>query len=297
MSKIERDILALRTGKDKKKFSEIAKIINTIHGTSYQVESVRRMLYEYQGVQALKTETINRQEYGIEVPLNIENARVLIIPDVHLPFIVDGGLEFLGNTMYKYRLNKVVCIGDILDQCAISFWDSDPNGLSAENELRMAMMQINAMAEVFPDMDICIGNHDDRHLKVAQKAGIPARYIRGFNEILENGSGADLKGWNWNYSYLLNEETIIEHGVHAGLKATYDRAVMTGMNVIQGHTHSYAGVQYINDGRKSRWSMNVGCLINHSAYAFKYSVAHKMKPTLACGVYFDGIPMVVPFNG
>jgi hypothetical protein len=38
----------------------------------------------------------------------------------------------------------------------------------------------------------------------------------------------------------------------------------------------------------------VGCLIDRSAYVFRYGENNKFKPTLGCGVVIKGVPYFVP---
>ena len=281
------------------KFKDIAKTVNALNGTSYKTPSIRRMYYEWKASEAIKVKTLKRDMYQDNVQLNIKNPRILVIPDVHFPFVADGFLEFLDNTKSQYGLDTIICIGDILDMCAISAWESDPDGMSADSELIATIPQLIAMADMFPEMYITIGNHDARPQRMARKAGIPTRLLRHFNEVIENitEGQANVDGWHWNNSYILNENTLIEHGNRTGLTATYKKAVLTNFNVIQGHTHSYASVMYANDGYTSRWAMNVGAGIDHSAYAFAYAKAIDMSPTLGCGIVVDGIPQIIPFNG
>lgn len=296
--KIKEDIAKLRQGDNPTKFSTITKTLNTLYGTDYKEPSVRRMYYEWQDEQENRVESIKRKEYLDNVRVSIDSPRVLIIPDVHLPFVASGFIEFLAQTRDKYKLDTVFCIGDILDYCAISFWEKDPDGLSASSEFYKTIPQLTKLSNLFPRMRITMGNHDARPHRVAKKSGLPAWMIRHPNEIITNltGGDADVSGWEWNNSYILNGNTLIEHGEHSGLGATYDKAVLTSFNVIQGHTHSYGGIMYINDGYTERYALNVGCGIDNKAYAFYYAKSHKMKPTLGCGVILDGVPQFIPFN-
>lgn len=42
------------------------------------------------------------------------------------------------------------------------------------------------------------------------------------------------------------------------------------------------------------FGLNVGCLIDRSAYVFDYGKGAKFKPTLGCGVVLYGVPKFVP---
>lgn len=171
------------------------------------------------------------------------------------------------------------------------FFDKNPQGLSAGSELEQTRDALKLLADYFPEMWITIGNHDDRHLRLATKAGLPLAYIKDFLEIFDLPDT-----WYWHYSYIINNSVLVEHGTDSGLKATYDRAWSIGMNVVQGHTHNYAGVIYMNDGiNPMRWAMNVGCGVDYNAYAFQYAVNRKFQPTLGVGVYVKGVPTFIPY--
>ena len=58
--------------------------------------------------------------------------RVLAVGDMHLPFVHPMYLDFCKDLQTLWSCDKVVLIGDVVDAHALSFWDTDPNGLSAE---------------------------------------------------------------------------------------------------------------------------------------------------------------------
>ena len=272
-------------------WDKVATVINYSFGTDLTGNACRKRYKRANGGSASVMPSLEKSRYRWNVPLNME-PNLLIIPDLHAPFIAGGFIDFLLRVKKRFNLKNVISIGDIVDQCAISFYDGDPDGLSAGSELELTKDALQELGDHFPEMKITIGNHDNRHLRLAKKAGLPEAYIKDFLEIFDVPDT-----WEWHHSFILNEDTLLEHGTYSGKNATYDRALTTSMNVIQGHTHNYAGVTYINDGIKTRWGMNVGCGIDYEAYAFHYATARKSQPTLTCGVLLDGVPLVIPFEG
>jgi hypothetical protein len=232
------------------------------------------------------------RRYGRNVPIDIKDPRVLIIPDLHMPFMVPNFIDFLCRVRDKYKLTRVFGIGDAFDHHAVSFWDNAPGADDALNEYHKAVGQAGALVSEFPNILWTVGNHDDRHLKLGARAGIPDIYMRDINDIFEMPDT-----WIWHKSYILNGTVLIEHGSSSGRNATFDRALVTSKNVIQGHTHSYGGVQYINDGFNVRWALNVGCGMDNDSYAALYAEHHKFKPTLGCGILIEDIPHFIPYNG
>ena len=66
-------------------------------------------------------------------------ARVLVIGDLHLPAVHSDYLEFCKTLKKKYRTNKTVFIGDVLDLHAISFHKKHPESDGAMAEYDKAM--------------------------------------------------------------------------------------------------------------------------------------------------------------
>jgi hypothetical protein len=55
-------------------------------------------------------------------------------------------------------------------------------------------------------------------------------------------------------------------------------------SVVIGHVHSYAGVNYEGD----HFGMNTGCLIDKTAYCFKYAKNMLNSVNLGCGIVING---------
>ena len=85
---------------------------------------------------------------------------ILVIGDIHEPFAIDGYLEFCFEQYKKYNCNKVVFIGDLLDNHFSSYHATDPDGFGAGEELTRAMSKIKKWYQYFPEALVCIGNHD-----------------------------------------------------------------------------------------------------------------------------------------
>ena len=67
--------------------------------------------------------------------------RILVIGDIHAPFVLDGYLEFCQETYARHNCNQVIYIGDILDNHYSSFHQTDPNGMSGGTELEYAIKE------------------------------------------------------------------------------------------------------------------------------------------------------------
>lgn len=85
---------------------------------------------------------------------------VLVIGDLHAPFVKSGYLEFCKEIYRKYQCSQVVFIGDILDNHASSYHEHDPDGMGAGEELRRAREIIERFHDEFPIAKVASGNHD-----------------------------------------------------------------------------------------------------------------------------------------
>lgn len=286
-----KDVLKMRNSGE---FTDkaIARVINTMHGTNHSSESIRA-LWRRHNEKQVATPAFNSKQYGwkYNVPLELKG-NTLIMGDTHFPFTIPGYLPFLLRTRDKYKCENTLSVGDKVDECALSFFDKDPNGLSASSELNKARVSVKMYGKEFPELKITGGNHDVRYMKLAMKSGLPAAYLKSLEEVLEVP-----EGWEFNYSYIINDNILFEHGTASGGEATIRRAWDVGMNCIMGHTHNYGGVQYRNNGYRTVWGLNAGCGIDSNSYAAAYGSARKYQLTLGCGVIYDDVPMFIPYYG
>jgi hypothetical protein len=89
---------------------------------------------------------------------------------------------------------------------------------------------------------------------------------------------------------------------HHGTGTSGQNAAMTmmktkRMSTVIGHTHSFAGVQFSNNGIETNFALNVGCLIDLDAPVFNYGLNNREKPVLGCGIvysksYAEFVPLV-----
>jgi len=83
-----------------------------------------------------------------------DNSRVLFISDMHIPYHHENTIPFLKMLKARYEPTRVVCLGDELDKHALSFWASDPDLMSAGDELKAALPVIAELYALFPEMDL-----------------------------------------------------------------------------------------------------------------------------------------------
>ena len=208
----------------------------------------------------------------------------LIIPDLHLPFQHPEAFNFLKALKKKYRPTKIVCIGDIIDSYALSQFVKSPSSSNVNQELYKAQNGIKELARIFPVMLVCLGNHDLRLLKLAEKAGIPGEYLKSLPELLGTP-----QGWKFQDSFDIDGVHYFHGDGYTGLNACQNVIKTKFRNTVFGHTHQ-ASILYLN----GLWSFNTGCLINKSAYAFQYAKHFKNEPALGAGLVDSGVPYFIP---
>ncbi len=211
-----------------------------------------------------------------------ENGNILVIGDTHLPFAHKDYLEHCKRTYRKFNCTTVVHIGDVIDNHALSFHDSDPDGFGGGKELALAKKELKKWYEAFPSVYVCLGNHDNLSYRKAFKHGISINWIKDHSEVLNSP-----KGWKFAERWVI-DDVIFEHGVgSSGDMGATNRAKENRQSTVIGHSHSFAGVRYLSSRTDVIFGMNVGCGIDADEYAFAYAKYQAKRPTLACGVVYD----------
>ena len=211
--------------------------------------------------------------------LNIikEETRVLIIGDIHEPFTLKGYLKHCKDTYAKYNCNKVVFIGDVIDNHYTSYHETDADGLGGLDELEIAIKGLRKWYDAFPDADILIGNHDRMIMRKAQTSNIPSKWIKSYKDVLE------VPKWNFiDRKIIDNVQYVHGEGVTAHTKCRADM-----MSTVQGHLHTQCYVQHFVGQNYKVFGMQIGCGIDHDSYAMGYAKRGK-KPAIACGVVING---------
>ena len=203
--------------------------------------------------------------------------RILVIGDLHAPFVLEGYLEFCQEVYAQHNCNQVIFIGDIIDSHGWSYHEQDPDGMSAGHELSLAIKKVSYWYKAFPKADVCIGNHDRLASRKAFSGGVPSRWIKGYNDVLQTPE------WNWVES-ISYDGVLYEHGEGGQAKA---KAKNNMMSSVCGHTHTEAYTMWFV-GKKFRvFGMQVGCGVDSSTYAAAYAKNFK-KQAIGCGVVIGG---------
>lgn len=223
-------------------------------------------------------------------------ARVLVVGDPHCPVMRRGYVPFLQDVEKRYKTNRTVFIGDVVDWGAISFHEKNPSLSSAKEERRRAQRQVRRLKEAFPKGDWLLGNHDVLPQRQARAAGIPEDLLKDFNELWD-------VAWRIHprFGCLSIDGVDYRHG-DAGRQGQFQAVHQSRQNFVSmvcGHCHSEAGVWFTANRRNRVFGMNVGCGIDYHKAEMEYGRKFDKKPMLGCGVVLEGRqayfePMLLP---
>ena len=246
----------------------------------------RILKYIEQGVSHRKIAEI--EQVGLATISRLRNiptsSRVLVIGDIHEPCCRPGYLKFCQDMAVKYKTDKTVFIGDVVDWHGISFHANNPEAPGVVSEYQLAKDCISQWYKDFPNAIVTIGNHDARIVRLAESVNIPAKFLRDYKELWGTPN------WEWV------DDTIIDnvyyfHGTgYGGLHPSFNAARHLGMSCVLGHIHSVAGVKWCVSPEKRWFGMDVGCGVDDKAYAFAYGKHLKRKSVISCGVVLNGVP-------
>jgi metallophosphoesterase superfamily enzyme len=208
--------------------------------------------------------------------LKSKENRILVIGDLHEPFCLDGYREFCLEQSEKFNTNRTIFIGDVIDNHYASYHETDADGMGGGQELDLSINKIAKWRDAFPKADVIIGNHDRLIMRKAQTSAIPSKWIKSYKDVLE------VPEWNFVERLVIDDVQYI-HG-EGGTARTKCKADL--MSTVQGHLHTQAYTEYVVGQNFKIYGSQVGCGINHKAYAMAYAKYGK-KPAIGCMVVLD----------
>ena len=213
-----------------------------------------------------------------------ETHRVGIIGDTHVPYCLDGYLEFCKETFKAWGVDTVVHIGDLVDHHSLSFHDSEPMLQGANGEMVDARDELKPWYKAFPNLIICGGNHDLIPARQLKKIGMDAEvWMRPLAEVYGFPEG-------WEIVDTLEIDGVLyHHGYTAcGTNGFRNDAIKRMTRTVSGHAHGNAGVSATASEHRLVWGLAVGCGIDVESMAFAYGKHFLQKPIIACGIVIDG---------
>jgi len=208
---------------------------------------------------------------------NNDESRVLVVGDLHSPFDLDSYFDHCVEVYERYNCNRVVFIGDVIDNHYSSYHETDANGMGGGQELELAIKRLERYYHRFPDAHVTVGNHDRIIMRKAQSGGVPKEWIKDYQEVLRT------PGWKYVTDVEIDGVLYI-HG-EAGTAKTKARADMR--STVQGHLHTQAYTEYFVGANSRVFGTQVGCGIDAKSYAMAYMKVGK-KPAIGCAVVLGG---------
>lgn len=218
----------------------------------------------------------------------MNNGRYLFISDPQIPFEHEKALTFCKYLKKTFKIpdENVYCVGDELDAWWGSMFDKDGEFEHTPNqEIDEARSKLTDWYIAFPKMKIADSNHGIRWKKKAMHAQIPLQLMKSMQEVFRTPPG-----WLWQKRWDIDDKhpmTMVHGDAWGGMYPHKNAALHLARNVIIGHFHSIAGIEWVKTDGFKVWGMVTGCLIDAEKYAFNYAKDNKFKPMIGAGVVLD----------
>lgn len=228
----------------------------------------------------------NEDKVNIEkniMDFGVTKDRILVIGDIHEPFSIDGYLEFCKHQYDKYNCNTVVFIGDIIDNHALSYWESNPDGMSSGQELKEAKIKLKKWHDTFPNAYVIQGNHCILPYRKAFSGGMSREWIKDMKEVLKTPS------WTYGEEFIINN-ILFYHGEGLNPKA---KSIQEMISSCGGHNHATSYIHF-SQGRLPNtriFGMQLGTGIDSKKYAFAYG-KHNKPAHINCGIILNKTPII-----
>lgn len=235
---------------------------------------------------------MNRKEYDRRRYLNSKREVILLFGDMHIPYEHQDMMKFLKAVKKKYKPQRVICMGDEVDNHAISFHDSEPELPGAGDELNHSIFKMKKLYKLFPKVDVLNSNHGSLVFRRGKNAKLLEKMMRTPKEILEAPVG-----WNWHnelYIKMINGMTL--YCTHGKKKNTFKFAEDSRMCIAQGHFHEDSYIKIMHSNIRTIWAASVGCLVDDKSRAFNYNKLWTKEPALSCVVVINGMPRLIPMR-
>lgn len=211
-------------------------------------------------------------------------SRVGIIGDTHIPYCLDGYMEFCKTTFDEWQVDTVIHIGDLVDHHALSFHDAEPTLKGINGELMDARIELQPWYDTFPELVLINGNHDLIPARQLTKIGMDAEvWMKPLGEIYEFPEG-------WSIEDEIEIDGVLyHHGYTAGgVNGFRNDAKARMVSTVSGHCHGNAGVSATASHHRLVVGMAVGCGVDNRSMAMAYGRTFKNKPIISCGIVIEG---------
>ena len=218
----------------------------------------------------------------------MQNKPVLICPDTHAPYHHKGAIQFLKDTYDAYGCGSIVHVGDFFDFHYSSHHKTELDAFNAECEYEAAIEFAKEFSDVFPKGTLILGNHDAIVYRQLKEVNIGNYVLKSKNELFGLPKGWTIKD---HYHVIKFEgyesDVLVEHGIGSTGMYPINTALAKRCSYVQGHQHSFAGVNYRTNHQDTIFGLNVGCLADSGSLSQRYGKYLKWKQVTGCGVVFN----------
>jgi len=217
--------------------------------------------------------------------------RILVLGDPHLPAPDWDLLEEAAAFNKTFKAHKVVCVGDLTDQKTWSKFGRDTSDCGNDEEWAKTEAAAKRLAKLFPRMEIILGNHDLRHFKAANLAGVPSQLVKSVKDAI------GIPGWNWHDTSrgpLMLDGVGYIHGDEQNGSALV-KSCFLGFPLVQGHDHKGV-LEYAQPSQRKKplWGMSAGCTADLDGPGMRYAKKMLRKAFTCFAVVENGIPHIYP---
>ena len=190
--------------------------------------------------------------------------RILVIGDLHFPWVLPSFWPSLKSTINKYNPNAFIIGGDMLDTLAVNSHGRPSDAPGANEEFDKAKGCANRLATIIGNKPCwyLLANHEMRVAKMADKVGIPTRCIKTISELL-----CLPKHWNMAREFEIDGV----YYTHFRSSVPGKLSLSMGMPAVQFHMHSKFSLEYFSTPKMVLWQAQGGCWADEKTIAFSYA--------------------------
>lgn len=217
------------------------------------------------------------------------NSKIYCLSDPHFPYHHKDTFAFHRAVKKKYRPDRIICLGDELDNHKGSFHEHDPDLPSWEDELANGIECIRELESIFPKMDVMESNHGSLWFRKAKAHGLPRRLLKSYEEVMGT------KNWTWHFDLTIKMSNGKLCYFHHSKSADILKASQSlGMCVVFGHHHNKFDIRYWGCSRGLYWGMQLSCMADKDSLAQSYGRNNLHRPIVGNGMIINGQPKLLP---
>ena len=159
----------------------------------------------------------------------------------------------------------------------------DPDAAGAKEEYTIGLETAKKLYKAFPNVLVCVGNHDARYYKGAAEKSYPSVMLPDYNWWTKSP-----KTWKWAMRHIV-DGVVYQHGTaYSGEYPHVSAAKKNRKSTVIGHIHTAFGVVYMAGPDDLIFGAATGCLMDSNTYAAHYAQEYSAKPIVGCLVVIDG---------